>query len=248
MSRTTLIVSIVTALVVICGVGFLGLLVLAGSAADSPSDTVAAERTPRSKDGAAKGAATPTPKQTAASATATTQPTTAPTPAPPPSTPTTVPPTPTAAPPTPTAVPPTATPTPDLPRPTAEERAYLIENAGLARDFSTGLGEIGDKFADFSPSDVEDDVWKEEFADSLELLQTTRDGMLALEPPPSLQAVQDNWAEAAVRLGNAADLLKPRIEDLDAEIIGEAGDLIGEAVPFMSEAARLLVEYNENHS
>ena len=140
---------------------------------------------------------------------------------------------------------PTDPSTQGLPEFTAAECAYLESVRGQSEDLSDAFRQIGELAG--NPRLFSDD-WILNMAVQLAIIQVLYNEASALNPPPSLQPVQEAYFEGLSKANDATFLVAEGIDHLDTQPFLEATGLMEDVTVDIGRATRLILEFQTTRS
>lgn len=134
------------------------------------------------------------------------------------------------------------TPPPTL---TTEEQVYLEVMQGLNEivyDTNLSLSLL------LEDPQILDDYWRMEVAIQTSMMRLLYEEIKEIEPPSSLSSFHAKYVESLYHYDKSCDLLVQGIDELDLDLIDEAGEEMEIATQFMEEATQLMTEFVESHT
>jgi hypothetical protein len=138
---------------------------------------------------------------------------------------------------------PSALPSPVAPPPEFEEYVYMDVLTGFLEidgDTSQELGLL------MGNPQILDDDWRFEVAFQVALRRILYEEVKAIDPPSSLSNYHNKYVESLYHYDKAGDLLLQGIDELDPDLLEEAGVEMEIGLQLMEEAGLLLDEFIES--
>lgn len=136
-------------------------------------------------------------------------------------------------------------PTQGLPELTTAECTYLNTFGDQLETIGSAMAEFGDLFA---APELFSDEWIIDVAIQLAILRLAYDDATALDPPQSLAAVHGSYISAITKLNDATFLIAEGIDNIDADSINEAANLMVEATTDINTGTDQIVGFAATRS
>jgi hypothetical protein len=126
---------------------------------------------------------------------------------------------------------------------TAAEQAYASAVAEQATTLTGVLYKLGDLCQNYQ---LGDDEWALDVATQLAIIRLVYDEAMAMSPPSSMAEIHYKYTQGLEHYNTMTELLAQGIDELDADLIGQATTEMYIGKDYIDEAANLMNDFTES--